>query len=224
MNDLKVGPLGSAGSADGTYVTQRASRVGNQLVANGQGWYAENATRGLISSMTLTAWTTNISAGNLLGATAAASTQFALWNPAGSGVNISLLKFSINITSGTTPISGIWHGVGSTAPTIASATAAAPASYIGSNNALVASYAGKAGYLTHATGSALTGASAPRATRLVGLNITAGTYANLAGVAFMDMVDGDIVLPPNTFWVPLWAAQGTTVLGGYSITWEEIPI
>lgn len=222
MNDLRVGALGSQGAGEGTYVPPRASRNGSHIIANGQGHYYENASRGLIYSLIMSAWTTNISAGNILGAAAAASTQFALWNPAGSGVNLSLLKFCLNITSGTSPISGLWHSVALGAPTIAPALAAT--SYVGSNKADKSLYDGKAGYLTHVTGASLTGGGATRGVRLAGLNITAGTYASLGGTAFMDLIDGDIVLPPNTLWVPSWAAQGTSVLGGYSITWEEIPI
>jgi hypothetical protein len=37
-------------------------------------------------------------------------------------------------------------------------------------------------------------------------------------------VEGDIVLPPGTGWVPLHAGAGTSVLHAYSVTWEEIPI
>lgn len=183
------------------------------------GKYYEAALAGRIYSLIMSATTTNHSAGNLLGAAAAASTQFALWNPAGSGVNLSLLRFSVNITSGTSPISGLWHSVAYGAPTITSALAVT--SYIGSHNAATATYDGKAGYVTHVTGTALTGGGTTRGVRLAGLNITAGTYASLGGTPFVDFLDGDIVLPPNTLWVPSWAAQGTTMLCGYSITWEQ---
>lgn len=222
MGNLRVGENAVAGAPDNTTVPERASRVGAAIVADGQGRFYENASRGRIFSLIMSAWTTNISAGNILGAAAAASTQFALWNPAGSGVNLSLLKFSINITSGTTPISGIWHSVASIAPTIAPALAAT--SYVGNHNAGFSTYNGKAGYLTHVTGSALTGGGATRGVRLAGLTMSAGTYAQLGGLVFMDNLDGDIVLPPNSLWVPSWAAQGTTMLGGYSITWEELPV
>jgi hypothetical protein len=222
MDNLKVGPLGSGGAPDNTIITPRASRNGSKIIAKGQGDYYENVSRGLVYSLMMSAWTTNISAGNILGAAAAASTQFALWNPAGSGVNLSLLKFSLNIISGTAPIAGLWHSVAYGAPSIASTLAVT--SYVGNHNAGIQTYNGKAGYLTHVTGAALTGGGTTRGVRLAGLNITAGTYASLAGTWFMDEINGDIVLPPNTLWIPSWAAQGTSVLGGYSITWEELPV
>jgi hypothetical protein len=47
--------------------------------------------------------------------------------------------------------------------------------------------------------------------------------ANLFEPKLTEYIDGDIVLPPGTCWVPTWMGAGTTFLGGYSITWEEIP-
>ncbi len=191
----------------------RVSRVGD-------GIYYESANAGNLFSLVLAATTTAIAAGHLLGASAAANVQFILWNPASSGVNIALQRFSINITSGTTPVSGLWHAVGTTCPTIATGTLAAGA-YINSHNAAQATYNGKAAYYTHVSGGASTGASAARIVRAFGLSMSAGTYASLAGTLLEDKVEGDIVLPPGTFWVPQWAAAGTTMLVGYSVTWKE---
>lgn len=216
------GKVGLIKAAATTVNPLRTNIEGALMVAQAQGKWHESALAGRIYSLMMSAWTTNISAGNILGAAAAASTQFALWNPAGSGVNLSLLRFSLNITSGTTPISGLWHSVASVAPTIASSLAVT--SYVGNNNAGTASYGGKAGYLTHVTGAALTGGGVTRGIMPMGFNMSAGTYASLAGVTLRDDIDGAIVLPPNTLWVPSWAAQGTSVLGGYGITWEEIPV
>lgn len=213
----KVGA--QASQAVGTMIPPTVNATGALRMIGVQGKYYEAALAGRIYSLIMSATTTNNSAGNLLGAAAAASTQFALWNPLGSGVNLSLLRFSINITSGTSPISGLWHSVALGAPTITPALAVT--SYVGSHNAATATYDGKAGYVTHVTGTALTGGGTTRGVRLMGLNITAGTYASLGGTPFVDDMDGDIVLPPNTLWVPSWAAAGTTVLCGYSITWEE---
>jgi hypothetical protein len=193
-----------------------------RVALSAQGEYYEDVLAGRLYSLMMSAWTTNISAGNILGAAAAASTQFALWNPAGTGYNLELQRFSINITSGTSPISGLWHSIGSPAPTITPALAAT--SYCGNHNPLITgTQGGVAGYVTHVSGTALTNGGPTRGLRLMGLNITAGTYASLGGTWFFDDCR-DIVLPPNSLWVPSWAAQGTSVLGGYSITWRQKPI
>jgi hypothetical protein len=216
----KVGAL--VQQAIGTIVRLTADATGALRTVAGVGRYYEAALAGRLYTLLMSAWTTNISAGNLLGAAAAASTQFALWNPSGSGVNLKLLRFALNITSGTTPISGLWHSVAAAAPTIVPALAVT--SYIGNHNAAIPTYDGKAGYLTHVTGAALTGGGITRGVRAMGLNLSAGTYASLAGAWLVDETEGDIVLPPNTLWVPSWAAAGTTMLGGYSVTWEQVPI
>jgi len=104
--------------SDGTIAPARATRMGGIVVGDGQGRYYEQAARGNIFSLILTAWSTTIAAGNIVGAAAAASTQFALWNPSGSGKNLSLLKFQVWAISGTPPVPPVIHSF-CTAPTIA---------------------------------------------------------------------------------------------------------
>jgi len=216
----KVGKLTQAtGSNPLTSTPTGALRVAD----DGAGKYYQSALDGDIYTLDHSLTTTAIAAGHLLGAAAAANVQFIVWNPIGSGVNLSLLRLAINITSGTTPVSGVFHAVGSVAPTIATGTLATSAK-ISSHNASVASYDGKAGYYTHTSGGASTGAAAARILHQVGLNYSAGTFADVAGTMISDNIDGMIVLPPNTFYVPQWAAAGTSMLVGYSLTWKEVPI
>jgi hypothetical protein len=72
--------------------------------------------------------------------------------------------------------------------------------------------------------SALTGSSALAFIRAADLMFNAAAYANAAGAKAVEYIDGDIVIPPGTCWVPTWTAVGTTVLNAYSVTWEEIPV
>ena len=110
--------------SDGTVAPARASRIGAEVVGDGQGRYYEAASRGNVFSAGLTAWTSTVAAGNILLAAAAASTQFAVWNPAGSGKNLSLLKFGVYPISGTAPIPAVFHSATLTAPSIATSVAA----------------------------------------------------------------------------------------------------
>jgi hypothetical protein len=205
--------------ADGTTAPARASRNGSLINGDGQGCYYEQASKGSVFSLVLNSWTTAISAGNLVGAAANASTQFAVWNPTGSGKNLSLLKFGVALISGTTPAGALFHSYSNTAPTIATAVV----SPICCNNVGMAA-ASVARALTHVSGSALTGSSILAMIRMADLSFSAGTYANLATQRAIEYINGDIVIPPGTCWVPTWSLAGTTVLGSYSITWEEIPI
>ena len=60
--------------------------------------------------------------------------------------------------------------------------------------------------------------------RAMSMSFSASAYAAAAGANTLENVEGDIVLPPGTGWLPLHAGAGTSVLHAYSVTWEEIPI
>jgi len=210
--------VGSQYAADGSFLPLRGTKQGAGAVVDAQGKYYEQASRGNVFSLVLTAWSSTIAAGNINAAAAAASTQFALWNPTGSGKNLSLLKFGVWPISGTSPIPCVFHSKG-TAPTVTSAAVTPVA-----NNLAGSSAASVAGYMASAAGSTLTGGGALTLIRAADLFITAGTAANLQGHKVIEYIDGDIVIPPGMMWVPTWIAGGTTFLGGYSITWEEIAV
>lgn len=214
--------------SDGTVAPARATRVGAMAVASAQGRYYEQAARGNIFSLVMTASATNApAANNLLSALAAAGVvSFALWNPPGSGKNLSLLKLGVMPISGTPPVGGLWHGIMATCPTIASAIAAAPVGFFGCNNAGMAAASVARGVVTAAGNTALTGCSLPTILRMSDLNLSAGTLAsqNSNGQKGIEYIDGDIVLPPGTGWVPVWSTAGTTFLFGIAVTWEEIPV
>ena len=187
-----------------------------QIAKLGAGKYEADALAGRIFHMVLQAWTTTIAAGNINAFAAAASTQFALWNPAGSGVNLSLLKFSTFPISGTAPVAGCFHSKFQLAVPLASAAAFPVTSGLIGTTANPA-----AGYISSAAGSALTGSGAATLIRAADLYITAGTAANLVGAKGIEYIDGDIVIGPGWGWAPTWRAAGTTYLGGYSVTWKE---
>jgi hypothetical protein len=71
-----------------------------------KGKYTERALRGKLFTLSLAATTTGVAAGHITGAAAAAVTQFALWNPVGSGKNIALLQLWSGPISGT-PAGGV---------------------------------------------------------------------------------------------------------------------
>ena len=213
------GRTGEVFQSDGSKGPLRTGRTGALVTSGGPGRYYESASRGNVFSLVLTAWSSTIAAGNINAAAAAASTQFAVWNPANSGKNLALLKFGVWPISGTSPIPPVFHSMSVTAPTIATSVVTPIAC---NNTGKAANCVAKA--LSSAAGSALTGSTALTIIRAADLAITAGTAANLAGLRFQEEIAGDIVIAPGTAWVPTWIAAGTTFLGGYSVTWEEIPI
>lgn len=207
---------------DGTVAPARASRIGAEVVGVAQGKYYEQASRGNVFSLVLTAWSSTISTGNVVAAAAATQPNFCLWNPPGSGKNLSLLKFSVWAVSGTAPVPPVVHSYSVTAPTVTTSVVTPIAcNNVGMSAACVAKAVTSA-----AAGVAITGGSALLYLRAADLSLGAGaiTTANLFEPKITEYIDGDIVIPPNTMWVPTWMAQGTTFLGGYSVTWEEIPV
>lgn len=172
---------------------------------------------GLEFAMTLAATTTAVAAGNIVGAAAAASTQFALFNPVGSGRVLVLSKFIMGVISGTPGPGPLFHGLFGAVPTLAASGTIVNLRAVGGtlNGASVAR-----GY-TSAAGAALTGGPAPSIIRATSLSSTATAQASVGMVNALEDIQGDIIIPAGYGWVPLWSAAGTTLLNAYSITWKE---
>lgn len=215
---LIQGQVGAVVGLDGAQPNARQGRTGELIVSQAHGRYYETTSRGNMFTLTLNATTTGIAAGNLVGAAAAASTQFALWNPNGSGVNLNILKVNIGLISGTYGTGGpVFHGLFVNGnPTIANVGTA--------YNNLAGGRPPIARYVASAAGTALTTGTAPVTFRAMTMAYSASAYSAAAGSNTLELVEGDIVLPPGTGWVPLFAAAGTSVLNAYSVTWEEVPV
>ena len=215
LAEAKVGPNQQA---DGSVNPARITRIGGMAKADGQGRYYEQTVRNNIFSLAFPASSGSIAAGNIYGAGAAASTQFALWNPVNTGKNLSLLKFTVFTIAGTSPAGPIMHGMASIVPTINSSF------YTGGiQNNNLGGAASVARGMTNQGGSALTGGGATTYIRMADFWMTAGSIAVLNGLKMVEYIDGDIVIAPGTMWVPLWPSA-TAVTWGGSITWEEIAI
>lgn len=198
----------------------RISRLNESVVMDGQGRYYEMVRVGCVFTLTLIATTTGVAAGNIVGAAAAAATQFALLNPLSSGYNLVLLKLGIGIISGTPGAGPMFHGY---LPNIASITAASAGGTIRSNK-LGATGNSIATPWSLAAGSALTGGQAPVTHRMADFTSTATAQASVGELKAIEYIDGDLVIPPGFGWLPLWGAAGSSLLNGYSITWAEVPV
>jgi hypothetical protein len=199
----------------------RIARQGAGVVTDAHARYCEAAARGQMFSLLLAATTTGVAAGQLTGAAAAASTQFALLNPANSGKNLVLVKFGMGVISGTPGAGPLFHGY---LPTVSSITAASPGGTIRSNILGVVGSSVAIPWVS-AGGSALTGGQAPVTFRVADFSATNTAQAIANGhVRAIEEIAGEIVVPPGSGWLPLWGAAGTSLLNGYSITWEEVPV
>lgn len=172
---------------------------------------------GLEFSLTLSATSTGIAAGNLTGAAAAASTQYALFNPLGSGRVLVLSRFYLGLISGTPAGGPLFHGFFVGVPTLAaSGTIALNRLAGGSLNGTSVAKA-----YTSAAGAALTGGPAPSIIRPAGFSFTATAQAEVSAITCVEDIEGDIIIPAGYGWAPLWSGAGTSVLNAYGVSWKE---
>lgn len=214
---MDTSQVGVGSYSDGSTPPLRSGRLQDLIVSELRARFAEDTTRGNVYSLIVTN-TTGIAAGNVTGAAAAASTQFAIWNPLSSGVNIELIEFTFGVVSGTIVGGPLIHNFFSSGlPSIAS---------VGTAYSMKggAAFSGQAKFVASAAGTTLTAGSALTAGKYSTITYSAGTYAALMGSVAAEMVDGKIVLPPGTGWVPCVAAAGTTVLAAWGATWAEKPV
>jgi hypothetical protein len=213
-----AGQVGPQILSDGATQPFRQGRAAELVVQELHGRFYEQAFRKNTFSLALTATSSTIATGNINAAAAAASTQFALWNPVASGVNLVLLKVFVGPISGTAPVAGCFHNIMTGAvPSIAS-VGTAYNNYVGGAPPV-------ARYVASAAGTTLTGGGALVVMRPMAMNVFAAALAASTNVQpIMELLDGDIILPPGTGWVPCWTAAGTTFLNSYGVTWEEVPV
>jgi len=215
-SEIKVGPPGGA-LGDSAQVVARGDKTGALVVTEAHGDYNEASIRGNVYSMQLGATTGAAAAGNLVGAAAAAVTQFAVFNPVSSGYNLSILRFGFVSLSGTTAAGPIMHGIFlGGVPTLA-------ANGTIRNNLINGRASVAIGYAS-AGGAALTGGTlGPQILMMTAFGSTAVIVGSQQTDAGGD-IQGLIVLPPGTGWAPLLQGVGTTHLVAYSVSWEEVPV
>lgn len=218
MSQIQTTTGALAPSADGATPNLRSGRLNDLIVSELHGKYYEQAARGNVYSAMLAATTGTVAAGNINAAAAGASTQFAVWNPANSKVNLSLGKFFMNVISGTPP-------------TLLSHTLSpngVPGAQVGvpGTNHLTGVAGGYGRVLASAAGVALTGAGVlPAPLRPSAFSLFAAAIAATSNIqAALEDIDGSIIIAPGMLWVPTWSGAGTTFLNAYGLTWEEVPV
>ena len=192
----------------------RADRTGAKIVQLAHGDYTETVRQGNMFTMTLNATTTGVAAGNIVGAAAAASTNFALFNPVGSGKVLYITKFGMGIISGTPGAGPLFYGIFTTVPT-ATASATIRNNLLGGAGSVALGYA-------VAAGVALTAGTAPLVHSMANFTTTATAQATVGEIAAVEELKNAIAIPAGYGFLPLWSAAGTALLNGYSITWEEL--
>jgi len=214
LSEIRTGVIVTS---NGAVNPSRSDKTGALVVTDGHGHWSEAASQQKLFTAILSQGTTTVAAGNIVGAAAAASTQFAVWNPLGSSVNLVLQKLRIQQYSGTPTAGGL---------TLSYFNASGVATFLSTSGAVHSNYIngplGQGVCLASAAGAALTGGSALTTLLNTGWSSSATALASPAGIGYVENFDGEVVVPPGFGVVPTWAGAGTTYLVGYSLTWEEV--
>lgn len=197
----------------------RGGPLSDLIITRLRGDYAEAASTDVLYHGVLAATTGTIAAGNIVGAGPAAATQFALWNPPGSGYNLEIVKFFMGAISGTPPGGPVFHGLMQGTPAASVASAAGTPGLFGASGSV-----GR--LLASAAGAALTGvANSPVTVRPSSISLFAAAIAAGSNIEnTVELVEGDLIVQPGYIWVPLWAGAGTTFLNAYGVSWMEVPV
>lgn len=214
VNAIVMGKVGPQIGGDGARFEPRQDKTGALVIAQAHGKYREAAARGnlfmqSVKSATVTA-TTDISP---LPATTGRA-LVGVYNPTGSGKNLSILKIGISTVSGT-PGGPFYIDV---VP-----NCGVPASLAASSTPISPLSLATAGSVARGLAAAVP-AQAAVATMLRPLG---GPAAIAAGAGLYDItedIDGMIELPPNSLLAVTAHATGTShVISGF-ILWEEITL
>ena len=196
----------------------RATRSGSTVIAEGHARYQEAVLQGNVFSFsTGVSFVTATGTGQIVGGAGDAATlNFAIWNPVGSGKNLVLWKFTCH-SSGTGVLGPIWHGMMYTNNVIAVASSNGAVCMNGSYNKSAANTLYSAG------GTALTKSGAPWILYMSNFCLTNTTLSSTTAVIpSIEWIEGKIIIPQGYGWLPLQAGQSNLV-SHYSIIWEEIP-
>ncbi len=216
------GRVGPQSAPDGSYQPFKVARDGSIATSGIHGKYYEAVRAGRVFSLRVGPTSTGIAAGHITGASAAAACQIAVLNPAGSGINISILKFGLGIVSGTWPAGPVLHGysLGATLAASVGTGALLPKNCL--NGSPITTSAITIGVLA-SSGSALTGGLAVVDGQIANFAATATAQAVPGVVSAVEDTDGSVVLAPGATWLPVFTSAGTSVLSWMSVVYEEIP-
>lgn len=197
------GTVGPQPSANGTNPNIRQGKFGEIITADGFGRYHEPASRNQIFSAA------NQAAVNTPAGLTASSLNFTLFNPAGSGVLVSLLDIMIAIAAAPAAASVIWLVQNNNPLQAAPATTT---SLVASNNNLNTSSGAAKAFST------ATLAAVPSILRLLGA-VPAASNNTINYIK--DEVAGLVIIQPGTY-VSIQALSAISIYA--AMTWQEIPI
>lgn len=214
MENTRVGLAGPF--ADGAFgMEHRRDRTNAIVCTDAHGRFHEASTRNKLFSVSTGFLGVTAAAANLVPPAAAAATFLTLYNPPGSGVNLSVLRTKVSYLSGTIEVGTLAY---CHHPNTTNITATPNAVCKNQNVGLAGSGTTPAGNARGYAQTALTGG----AVSFEGDQI--GALPNVAGTTITDNVDGAITVPPGAALTIGLPTNGTAMVAAGSILYEEVPL
>lgn len=202
--------VGTQSGADGSYLYNKSDKWGNRVMTQAHGKYAEAVLRGNCYAAQTAA--TGVAPGTALGTTAG----FCLHNPTGSGYYLIVQKIAFSYISGTLGAGTVHICSSSSGDALPTGTAITPRNLlVGSSNTSVA--------LPFTTATITTNAAKQ-------IGFLGSLQASLASTAVAPWLlekdcDGEIIISPGfNITLHATAAAGSSPLGVYNCTWEEVVV
>ena len=208
--------IGSQTKGDGTYGFLRGGKQGQLIVSDLHGRYYEQCSRGNVYLGR------SASTGIAIILPATGGGHPTLWNPSGSGVNLSIIRLELTYVSGTSAPGALeWAYTANAGSSAATGGPIASATLVASTNQLVGSGNVGAGLWSPTTN---TFTAAPVFFRGIGYGLKSGTAAAVTnGEQIVIPYDGDLVLAPNSALSLCNQTTTTTSLWQVGVVWEEVP-
>jgi len=196
----------------------RVSKTGAQVVTQLHGQYTEQMLRGNLFMAT------TVVTGIALITTAATGNHPTIWNPANSGVNVSLVHLALmGIAAGTHAPTGIgWYKTASAGSSVATGAPIATFTEVAPINCLIG---GSQTSMVKWAPATCTFTAAPAF--LCGVDLTLATYVVTAVVppwTAEKNYDGKMGIAPGNALSLCSTAATTTALLVVKLVWEEIPV
>lgn len=213
--DVFVGP--NVRGDGSNYGGARNTKEGAHVISLAGGSMGEATSRGQVFTGSTALAGTTIIAANVGASAAGAAVAFALYNPLGSGKNLEVLKTWLSGISGT-PGVGMWaYAIGNTQSITATQNNLGVASGVPTPNRVGSDLSSARVFVQ----TALTGSTLQTLNRPIG-SFFGGAIAATTSVNILDMVDGDIVVPPGGVLTVVAPLIGTTFVAFIGMQWREV--
>lgn len=220
LTQIVVGPPSSTSLGDGVTPGQLGGRQGDGIASQLHGKYYSQAVRGNVH------YASTAAAGSTFSIyTNASYTGLALWNPEGSGKNLSLIRCNVGIdTQASTAASGWGYAwINNTGASLATAAVLSALTAITATRGTgICGLAGQGMSVARAA-SAATLTTALLWGRAASFGTSTGAITTqMAPPSLSEDFDGMMIVPPNTF----FALTSSVLTGAVSVAtlfWEEIP-